>query len=213
METTINVGIVDDHKVFREGLIVLLARFREVNVMFDLENGQELLDILPIKKPDIVILDVDMPILSGRKTLQKIKELYPEIKVMMLSLHFDEIYVSMFFKDGANAYLPKGDGIREIMEAVNSIKEKGYYHDTRVSEILAHEMQRSSEEKRICDQVNLTNKERVIVPLLLLRKSNIYIAEELEISTRTVEWHRKNLFDKLNCKSIDDLRELFYKRL
>lgn len=201
MDTPIKIAMVEDHLVLRQGLISLLKDEKSISVIFDVNNGQELLDNIVKQKPDVVLLDIDMPVMDGREALKHIMNDFPEIKVIMLTMHFSAGYIVAFLKEGASAFLPKGSGIEEIVLAIKSVFIKGFYHSEKVVEIIESQAKLETEENAKFLRIGLTDREVQILKLLRNGDGNESIAEELHISLRTVEWHRHNLIKKLkdNC--------------
>lgn len=197
MDTSIKIAMVEDHLVLRQGIISLLKEERNITVLFDVNNGQELLDNLSNHKPDVILLDIDMPVMDGREALRHIINDFPEIKVIMLTMHFNAGYIVSFLKEGASAFLPKGAGIDEIVHAIRSVFVKGYYHSEKVLEIIESQAKLETEENTKFLRIGLTDREVQILELLRNGSVNELIAEELHISSRTVEWHRHNLIKKL----------------
>ena len=133
MKKPIHIAIVDDHVIVRQGLISLLAEYEEVNILFDANNGKELMDNLKSSKPDIVLLDIAMPIMNGKEALEKMQLKYPKIKVIVMSQYFHDEYIIEFIKAGASAFLPKNCDIDKLLDAINYVFEHGYYYDNRTA--------------------------------------------------------------------------------
>jgi DNA-binding NarL/FixJ family response regulator len=134
----INVALAEDHVILREGLINLLnEEYEHIKVLFDVSNGRELLDELEESKPDVILLDIDMPVLNGKEALEEIKIKYPAIKVIMLSTHYNDSYIIEFIKMGASAYLSKASSMEEIVKAIDTVFEEGRYYDSGVLKALA----------------------------------------------------------------------------
>lgn len=204
METPIKIAMVEDHLVLRQGLIALLKDEKSITVLFDVSNGQELLDNLAQQKPDVVLLDIDMPVMDGREALKHIINDFPEIKVIMLTMHFSAGYIISFLKEGASAFLPKGAGIEEIVRAIKSVFKRGFYHSEKVAEIIESQAKLETDENAKFLRIGLTDREVQILKLLRIGNGNDLIAQELHISSRTVEWHRHNLIKKLKDNGMAD---------
>lgn len=205
MENSIRVGMAEDHLVLRQGIVALLKNVKNIEVLFDVGNGQELIDNIALTKPDVILLDIDMPVMNGREALRYITNHYPEIGVIMLTMHFNASYIIAFLKEGARAFLPKDAGIDEIVKAFNHVHKLGFYHSEQVSEILdAHSKHESAENAKIL-KIGLTDREVDVLKLLRVKKKTEEIASELNISPRTAEWHRQNLIQKLKCSDMSEL--------
>jgi DNA-binding NarL/FixJ family response regulator len=197
MEKKITIAMAEDHPVFRQGLIALLKEEQSIEVLFDVENGLELLKRLQDIQPNVVLLDIEMPVMDGHETYRRIKSEYPEVKVIMLSTHFHPIYVHEYIKGGAGAFLPKNTSLKEIVFAITSVHYEGFYYGDKVKSILDVFTRRESEEDAKCVRAGLTDREIEVYKLLRDGKGNAEIAKALNISLRTAEWHRQNLNHKL----------------
>lgn len=207
MNRPIQIGIAEDHLLTRKGYIALLKEFEGMNVLFDVANGRELLEALKKELPDIILLDIEMPLQNGKEAFEKIKLKYPTLKVIILSSYFYDSYIIDFIKKGANAFLSKNSTIEKVVEALQSVHEQGYYYDSGVALILAKTISGNSlpPGEDILVTTDLTGREIEIIRLICLSKSNKEIADYLNISIRTVEGHRLNLMKKTNCKTALDL--------
>ncbi len=205
MSKTIHIGIADDHLVLRQGLISLLKEYDNLNVVVDVNNGKELLDSLKRNKPDIILLDIEMPIMNGREALEKMQFKYPLVKVIIMSMHFNDAYIIEFIKNGACAFLPKNCDIDKIVDAIYSVYEIGYYYDNRVSSAMAAILKKSVPREDVVFGMEFTKREIEIIRLICLKKSNIEIAKAVNLSVRTVEGHRYNISKKTNINNPVDL--------
>lgn len=208
MNKQIKIGIADDHLVLRQGFISLLKEFDEMEVLIDVSNGKELLEELKKNKPDIILLDIEMPVMNGREALEKIKIRYPKIKVIIMSMHFNDAYIIEFIKNGARAFLPKNYDIDKIVDAIHAVNENGYYYDSKVSAAMAELIKRNPMPEDVVTAASiLTQRELEIIRLMCLKKSTTEVAEVLYLSPRTVEGHRLNIYKKLNINKNTDLIE------
>ncbi|MDP2388147.1 MAG: response regulator transcription factor [Bacteroidota bacterium] len=201
MNGKINVGIAEDHLLVRQGMVSLLKEFEELNILFDVGDGKELMNRLKEDKPDVVLLDIEMPNMNGREALEKIKIRYPKIKVIIISMHFEEPYIIEFIKKGANGFLPKNVDIELIVDAIYSAHHDGYYFDTKVSKVLAANLINPHNGVNTNAVSVLTDREIEILRYVCFEKTNREIAEILNISQRTVEGHRKSILDKTGAKT------------
>ena len=207
MKKPIHIAIVDDHVIMRQGLISLLAEYEEINILFDANNGKELMDNLKSSKPDIVLLDIAMPIMNGKEALEKIQLKYPKIKVIMMSEYFHDEHIIEFIKAGACAFLPKNCNIDKLLDAFNHVYEHGYYYDNRISAVLASMLKKTPLDTKVVADTEFTKQEIKIIKLVCLKKSNVEIADELHVSVRTIESHRYNISKKTNTTNTMDLIE------
>jgi DNA-binding NarL/FixJ family response regulator len=210
VKSTINIAIAEDHELFRKGLVALLNQEKGIRVLFDAENGQELLNKMKEEQPHIVLLDIRMPVRDGRQTLTQITEKFPETKAIILSMHYSEPHISEFIAAGACGFLPKNCPIIEVIEAIFTVSKQGYYYDHRISKSALSQL-KTKVATRGFDFVRLTDREEQIVRLLCSDQSVMSISADLGISNRTVEWHKKNIFEKTNCRSLAGLTQYAIK--
>jgi len=203
MKGSIRIALAEDHLIVRQGFISLLNRIEDFKIVYDVNNGKELLDAMREERPDVVLMDIDMPVMGGRQALEIIKFKYPEVKVIMLSVHFEDSYIIEFIKNGASAFLPKAISFAKLREAIFTVNKNGHYYDEEVSQVLAQEVIRSRSKHP--DKHKLTKREVDVLNLIKQNKTNAEIAHILSISTRTAEWHRSNLMEKTGSKSVEDL--------
>jgi DNA-binding NarL/FixJ family response regulator len=205
MTKLIHIGIADDHLVLRQGLISVLKEYENLNVIISASNGKELMDALKTNKPNIILLDIEMPVMNGREALDKIQAKYPKIKVIIMSQYFEDNYIIDFIKNGACAFLPKNCDIDKIVDVINYVHEHGYYYDNKVSAAMAAMLKRTPNENVILVNNIFTKQELRIIKLICSKKSNAEIANELFISVRTVESHRYKISKKTFTKNTIEL--------
>lgn len=205
MTSPIHIGIADDHLVLRQGLVSLLKEYDNLNIIIDVSNGKELLDALKKSKPDIILLDIEMPVMNGKEALEKIQAKYPFIKVVIMSMHFNDAYIIEFIKKGACAFLPKNCDIDKIVDAIHSVHEFGHYYDNKVSAAMAAILKKSTVEQDIVTGTQFTKREIQIIRLICLKKTNAEIAKETNLSVRTIEGHRYNISKKTGINNTVDL--------
>src|SRR3954469_21302138 len=127
LDAVIKVAIADDHTLFRTGVKTSLSSRKDIQMVAEAENGMQLLNLLKHVQPDVVLLDITMPIMDGLATLPEIKKLYPGIKVIMLSMHNDHSMISKMMEIGANSYLTKESGSEMIYEAVKAVYDQDFF--------------------------------------------------------------------------------------
>lgn len=192
------VVIVDDHTLFTKALEEMVNQFSGYEILFSAENGKDFIDKLSVSKmdPDIVLLDLNMPIMDGYQTLKWIKEHKKNLKTLVLSMNDNERNIIKAITKGANGYLIKSITPKELNLAFTHLIEHGFYHNDLVSRAL---LKRVSEEK----DIYYTLKEREIIFLKLACTEKTYkeIANEMCLSPKTIDGYRQALFEKLNIKS------------
>ncbi len=196
-----NIAVVDDQVMFRAGLISLLSEFEELNVMIEAGNGKELVEKLKKKKPDVVLLDLEMPEMDGTETLAYLKATHPGIRVLILTMHNEEAIIAHMIESGAHGFLVKNDPIETLVDAIFSVMDTGYYLDERVSHALVQRLMLGKKIKPNFEKVGLTERELQVIQLLCQELSAREIAEKMNLSQRTVEGHRESVLQKIKAKN------------
>src|SRR3990172_515541 len=194
--------IADDHELIREGLKKVLVKNSEIEVIAEAASSEELLDMLSKKVVDIVVLDISMPGKSGLDTLRDIKNYYPKVKTLILSMHPEERFAIRALKSGASGYLSKQSAAKELENALLKIMHGGKYISNAVAEQLALEIETPSD-KALHEK--LSNREFEIMIKISLGKSVSDIADELSLSVNTITSYRTRLLQKMNMKSNAEL--------
>lgn len=195
-----NLLIVDDHQMFIDGIKSILRNQIIFNVAAEALNGQQALEILEKEKIDIVITDISMPVMTGIELTKIIKTKFPEIKVIVVSMHNDRTVVSEIMMAEAEGYILKNTGKKELFEALTRVTNNGTYYS---NEVLTVMMERVKTEKKSNEEIKLiTDREIEILKLIVEEYSSEQIAEKLFISKRTVDTHRTNILAKTNSKTI-----------
>lgn len=203
MSKCIKIGIVDDHKVFLESLCSMFDISNDIEVVLTASNGAELLDELEIKKPDLIILDLDMPVMSGGDALHRIRKKYGrEIKVIILSMHDNSLHIARYMNSGANAYLPKSLDFETILEAIQSTIDNGYYyHGTNTAEKLNTLLEQSNTMYPVVEGDPLSKTELTVIKLLCQQFTCKEIGDQLNRSDRTIENHKYHIMKKIGAKN------------
>ena len=192
----IHIAIVDDHTLFRNGVAALMAEFDELEVVFEAENGQQMQQALAKHaKPDVILMDINMPVMDGYASTQWLKQNYPKIRVLALSMFEDDKAVIQMIKCGAGGYVLKESRPRELLEAIKAIHEKGVY----INEMVSGKLLRSVTDKE--DLPDISKKELEFLKLCCSELTYKEIADQMFVSPRTVDNYREALFLKLNLKS------------
>lgn len=194
----IRIGIADDHVLLREGLKALLLEYEQITVLFDVGNGIELLNAIKKKQPEIILLDLEMPGMNGMQVLEVIKIKYPLLKVIVLTNYYSDSHLIEFISKGASAFLPKNYDIEKIMDAIYTVHEKGFYYDKHTDEILKSRLNLLFQNKQASNNTCLTNRELSIIRMVCSGMSNKDIANQLNLSVRTIEGNRYSISKKTN---------------
>lgn len=202
----IRILLADDHNVMRKGLRLLLESQPGFSVVGEASDGHQAVEQAEATKPDVVVLDIGMPRLSGTEAAQRIGELLPGTSVIILSMHSDEGYVMRALKAGAKGYLLKDAAEGDLVEAIQAVGNGKTFFSSEISKMLVEDYVREIRTRGVEDSYELlTSREREILHLLAEGKSNKDIASALNLSPYTVETHRRNLQEKLNLHSFAEL--------
>ena len=197
------ISIADDEALFRKGVIMLFKDFG-ANLAFEAANGQELLDQLAGVEhlPDVLLLDLNMPEVDGVTAAKIIQKEYPELKVIVLSTYYSKAFILSMIEYGAVAYLAKNASPKEMEYTIREVISKGFYYDQKVMEVIRENMVKKTRPKfKNTFGVSLSEREKEVLQLICEEMTNSEISKKLFISARTVEGHRTNLLQKLNCRN------------
>ncbi|MEQ1946961.1 MAG: response regulator transcription factor [Bryobacteraceae bacterium] len=203
---SIRILLADDHNVMRRGLRMLLESQPGFTVVAEAADGVTACDEALAAKPDVAVLDVAMPRLSGIDTARRITEHLPDTAVIILSMHSDESYVLRALKAGAKGYLLKDSAEGDLVQAIQAVAEGRSFFSPEVSRMLVEDYVREIKARGAQDSYELlTGREREVLHMLAEGKSNKEIATLLNLSTYTVETHRRNILEKLNLHGLAEL--------
>ena len=202
----INVLIVDDHVLIRTGLKRLLADVNGIKVSGEAENGEQALDSIRKKRPDVVLMDVSMPGIGGMETTRRIKQHYPDLPVIVLTMHTDDPYPTRLLKAGASGYLHKSCGIDEIVKAIKDVNAGNRYICSDIAQSLALSSLQPGNDTSPLD--SLSERELQVMYMLIQGDKVQMISEKLCLSPKTVSTYRYRLFDKLSVKNDAELTRL-----
>lgn len=202
---SISVIIADDHKIIRDGLKILLNKEIDIEVVGEAENGREAVRITSEKRPDIVIMDIGMPIMNGIEATRQIVKEIPDTKIITLSMHYDKQYVKGMFASGAKSYLLKDCAGEELAIAIRTVYEGNTYISQDITNTVIEGYADIQDVSNSRIKTELTNREKEILQLLTEGLSTKQIAGELYISVKTVEAHRANIMGKLNIHNLPEL--------
>jgi two-component system, NarL family, response regulator NreC len=198
----IRILLADDHTVVRKGLRLLLESQPGFEVVADASSGREAVALAEQYSPDVVVMDVAMPILNGIEAARQISANSPRTAIVFLSMHADEGYVLKALKSGARAYLLKDSAEHDLIAAIQAVAEGKAFFSPAISKMLVEDYMRQMRERNVEDSYELlTTREREILQLLAEGKSNKDVASLLNLSLYTVETHRGNILQKLNLHS------------
>jgi two-component system invasion response regulator UvrY len=194
--------LVDDHTLLRDALSSLIHSFEEFSVINSLNNGTELIRALSEGyKPDIVLLDLNMPILDGFETAKWLNVNYPEIKILILTMYDSEIALIRLLKVGVKGFLKKDIHPNELRVALNSVSENGYYYSQDTTGKLANLFQKNTDNQNFVEKAMLNESELEFLRLASTDLTYKEIAAQLNLSPRAIDGYRDSLFEKLDVKS------------
>lgn len=201
--TMIRISLVDDHKLFRSGIRALLSAYDNFEVVSESDNGKEFTETVEHMKPDVVLMDLEMPEMDGMETTKYLKEHHPDVKVIVISMHNDEKFIVHLMEIGAHGYLLKNADPEDIVSAILSVHETGYHFTELVSRVLLHGLVKGEKVKpSFLPGNDLTTREIEVLKLICQENTAAEIGEKLFISPRTVEGHRNNLLIKTGARNI-----------
>lgn len=201
-----NVLLVDDHVVVRQGLKALFADEPDIAVVGEASNGREAMERLTELEPDVVLMDISMPGLNGIEATRQIRQRYPTVKVVVLSMHANEEYVFQVLQAGASGYVLKQSDSLEVLTAIRAAVAGGSFLSPPISRTVIDDYVHRAEARGQGGDLDLlTSREREVLQLLAEGRTNREIAEELSISIKTVETHRSNMMNKLGVSSKTEL--------
>jgi DNA-binding NarL/FixJ family response regulator len=199
------IVLADDHVLIRHGIKNMLVQEDDLCIVGEVSDGEELLVLLEQKAVDLLILDISMPKLSGIEVIGHVKEKYPWVKILMLTMHKDKDRFFRAMTAGADGYLIKEDSAGELLQAINRIKAGKSYLSPMFSEGLADDVLNTFRNKNLDPFQELTVREKEVLKLVVEGKTSKDIADCLGVSFRTVDHHRANLLRKFKMKSSIDL--------
>lgn len=209
----IKILLADDHTIVRKGIRSLLDGEADIEVVDEAENGREVLEKVEKLLPDIVLMDSTMPVLNGLEATRQITKRFPQVKVLVLTMHTNEEYILQFLQAGASGYLVKQSAPQELVSAIQAVHRGDYFLSPAISRTIVEEYIRQakiSDKEDRYDQ--LTDREREVLQLIVEGFSNREIAERLNISLKTAGVHRINLMHKLNIHNLTELTKFAIRK-
>lgn len=206
--SNIRVGIADDHKIFRKGVILSLRPYTNLSFILEAENGDDLLEKLSGEQPDVVLLDLRMPGKDGIETTKEISKKFPDIRILILTMYEDERFVSHLMENGANGYLLKNADPSEIKKAIMEVMVKGYYLNNFVNRVLLKKTAKNKSAPTLNAEIAISDKEKEVIRLLCMEFTASEIAAKMAISARTVESIKDRLMERFGLKNTAGL--VFY---
>ena len=198
----LKVLIVDDHQIVRQGIVAILSDLDEFIIAGEAENGSEALDFLKLNDVNIAIMDINMPEMNGIECTKTIVNNYTHTRVLALTMHNEEIYLRKMLEAGASGYVLKNSGKEELLKALHAIAEGKHYFSKEITLSVISELTRESTNPKLqTEEIQLTSREIEILELIVREYTNQEISDELKISIRTVDAHRRNLIMKTGSRN------------
>ena len=197
----IKLLIADDHKMLRDGINAMITDCYEIKVIGEASNGIEVLKLLELIETDVLLLDINMPHMDGVETCKKVNKLYPFVNILALTMYDEGAMISKMIKYGAKGYILKNTGKEKLIEAIKAVYNGQNYFSDRVKDTLIMSLSPEKKSNSGAFIPKLTKREKEIINLIVNEHTTSEIAEQLFISEKTVETHRKNLLQKLNVRN------------
>jgi DNA-binding NarL/FixJ family response regulator len=197
MSNPVYVSIVDDHELFRDGLTLVLSHINPDFVISGTSNGQEFLKSLEFRIPDVVLMDINMPVLNGRDTTARALEICPDLKIIAVTMYVEEIYYLQMIEAGVKGIILKKSGKYELEQALQEVLGGGNFFSQEILQKMAIRLNRKNSDK----YKELTDRELEVLVNICNGMTNNEIANKLFISPKTVEVHKSNIFKKANVKN------------
>jgi DNA-binding NarL/FixJ family response regulator len=198
----IRIAIADDYKIYRDGLKVGLANDENMQVVLEADNGEDLINGLPGAKPDVIIMDLKMPIMDGMEATKEVRKKFDAIKILVVTMYDDDKFIIHLMEIGANGYLLKNADADEIRKAIYSVHENGYYFNDLVNKALLKKLILKGQCKPSFNQnIELTERELEVLKLICEEKTAAEIGKEIFLSPRSVEGIRQRLIEKVGVRN------------
>lgn len=207
----INICIVDDHNLFRKAMVRLLKTFRRVDKVYEAQHGKELVQLLSTTVPDVVILDLEMPIMNGVETAEYILPKYPDLKVIVLTQHDSEKFMLHMLEMGVHSFLLKNTNPDELEKAIVSVHDKDFYHNDLISSVMRKSISLKSAKPSFSKVADLSDREKEIFRLICEELSLKEISARLHISDKTTTTHKVNIQSKLGVKNTVGMIKFAYE--
>lgn len=211
MNKKLKVYIADDHTLFRKAMVNLIRGFENIADVRDAENGKELLTLMKYQPPDVAIVDLQMPVMDGADTCEVILQKFPDVKIIILTMHDSERYILHMMEMGVHAFLLKNTEPDELEEAINAVIEKDFYHNDLVASVLRKNVkEKRSGQRPAFHHAELSEREKEIVMLVCQELTIKEIGQKLSLSENTVRNHRVNIMEKVGVNNMVGLVKYAY---
>ncbi len=199
---TIKIAIADDHKIYRDGLKVGLAADDSLEVVLEADNGEDLINGLEASTPDVILMDLKMPVMDGMEATKEIRKNFNSIKVLVVTMYDDDKFIIHLMENGANGYLLKNADSDEIRKSIHAVYENGYYFNDLVNRALLKKLVLKRDFKPSFNQnIEFTERELEVLKLICEEKTAAEIGKEIFLSPRSIEGIRTKLIEKVGVRN------------
>jgi DNA-binding NarL/FixJ family response regulator len=199
---SIKVAIADDHKIFRKGVILSLKPYHNIEFVLEAENGEELISSVEKAKPDIILMDLKMPVKDGIETTKYLNKHFPSIRILILTMYEDERFVGHLMDSGANGYLLKSTDPEEIKQGIMDVMRTGFYLNNFVNRVLIKKNYAKQKfNPNLKSEIVISEREKEVLSLVCLEFTAQEIAQKMDISARTVEAIKDRLMERFGVKN------------
>lgn len=198
----ITIAIADDYKIYRDGLKLCLGADNNLQILFEADNGEELMEALKMQQPDIIIMDLNMPLLDGMEATKQISKKYEQIKVLVITMYDNDKFIINLMENGAHGYLLKNAEPKEIIKAIYAVHENGYYFNDLVNKALLKKLvMKNNLKPSFNHNIELTEREQEVLKMICEEKTAAEIGKEIFLSPRSVEGIRTRLIEKVGVRN------------
>ncbi|MEO8109194.1 MAG: response regulator transcription factor [Ginsengibacter sp.] len=198
----IKVAIADDHKIFRKGVILSLRQYANIKFVLEAENGQDLIDGVKEADPDVILMDLKMPVKDGIETTKYINKFFPKIRILILTMYEDERFVGHLMDSGANGYLLKSTEPEEIKQGITDVMQNGFYLNNFVNRVLIKKNYAKQKfNPNLNSELIISDREKEVLTLVCMEHTAQEIAKRMDISARTVEAIKDRLMERFGVKN------------
>lgn len=212
MQTPLTVYIADDHTLFRKAMVTFLQTFERVGKVKDAENGKELIALVKAEEPDLCIVDLQMPVMDGAETSEYLLAKYPNLKIIVLTMHDSERFILHMMESGVHAFLLKNSNPAELEKAISAVIDNDFFHNDLVAAILRKNVKvKGGAQKPAFKIQKLSEREKEILLLICQEMTIREISSRLSLSENTVRNHRVNIMEKIDVKNVVGLVKYAYE--
>jgi len=198
----ITIGIADDYKIFRDGLKLCFNTDPNLDVILEADNGEDLMEVLKTQQPDIIIMDLNMPLLDGMEATKQIRKKYEHVRILVVTMYDNDKFIIHLMENGAHGYLLKNAEPKEIIKAIYAVMENGYYFNDLVNKALLKKLvMKNNLKPSFNHNIELTEREQEVLRMICEEKTAAEIGKEIFLSPRSVEGIRTRLIEKVGVRN------------